>query len=277
MDPNYRTIAKQHLEMAKNKLSTGVDEELAYAALSLRKCMEALTYDKAKNYKDDLPDSIYKQWQPRKLLASILKIDPFADKPSEIRIGIEKTPGVPAKEMKYLGAETPLSIQQLKKYYDLLGAFLHIPTIDQYENDKLPGYEKLKTKCNELIAKLEDVFSSNIHNSNLTALSSIECSCCGEKVSRRILHLKDNIDAECFKCGAEYILSKGDDNQIYWEDKTIEVRCPTENCDAVKILWLKDKKEGSWWQCEGCGGKNIITLGVMRNDNIKFSKDDKAK
>lgn len=68
--------------------------------IKLRNAMEALTYDRARGYTDELPASEYETWQPRKLLQTLL--DAYADVNSTLKFGIEDAPGEPAKVMDLL-------------------------------------------------------------------------------------------------------------------------------------------------------------------------------
>ena len=52
-------------ERAANSNSND-DERPPYAVLELRFAMEAITYDRAQAFKDDLPFEEYSTWQPRK-------------------------------------------------------------------------------------------------------------------------------------------------------------------------------------------------------------------
>ncbi len=51
---NYRNDARNSLKRAIAELAQADDERLKYAALELRMTMEALTYDRALAYKDEL-------------------------------------------------------------------------------------------------------------------------------------------------------------------------------------------------------------------------------
>ena len=69
---------------------------LRYAALELRDAMEALTYDRALTVTDYIPPEEYKTWQPRKLMAVLLDIDPFIGMTSTVAFGREEEYGKPA-------------------------------------------------------------------------------------------------------------------------------------------------------------------------------------
>src|SRR2546429_3472132 len=93
--------------------------------------MECLTYDRALAFKDEFPPSEYDTWQPRKVMSVLLEIDPTADKDSSIAVGVEAVPGVPAASMQSLGSEKVLNLGMLRKHYDALGSYLHVPTLKQ--------------------------------------------------------------------------------------------------------------------------------------------------
>jgi hypothetical protein len=56
------------------------DDRLRYAALELRFAMEAVTYDRALAFRDEISPEEYKTWQPRKLMQILHDIDPTVGK-----------------------------------------------------------------------------------------------------------------------------------------------------------------------------------------------------
>ena len=133
---DYRNLARQHLKHSEEQLAKGTDESLKYAALELRMAMEALTYDRAAAYKDEFPPKEYETWQPRKVMAVLLEIDPMTDKDSSIAIGSEEQYGVPAPKMTSLGTEKVLGLKTLKWHYDALGSYLHIQSLKSVRSGK---------------------------------------------------------------------------------------------------------------------------------------------
>jgi hypothetical protein len=128
---SYRNDARGFLERAENELGSKDDQRLKYAALELRMAMEALTYDRALAYKDDFPATEYETWPPRKVMSVLLDIDSWADKDVSLAFGIEEDYGIPAPKMEFLGVQKSLSMENIKKHYDALGSFIHVPTIKQ--------------------------------------------------------------------------------------------------------------------------------------------------
>lgn len=106
-------------------MGTGDDDDLIDAALRLRMAMEALTYERAAIYDDDLGPEQMKTWQPKRLMDRMLEIDPQADKAAMLSFGIEPSYGETPEKMTLLGTEHVLNLATLKKHYDALGSYLH--------------------------------------------------------------------------------------------------------------------------------------------------------
>jgi hypothetical protein len=110
-------------------MESGDPDRLDYAALELRKAMEAIIYDRAQLYKDEVPVEVYRTWQPRKVLAYMAEIDPMlAHNSWEVSFKPDAKLGQPENSWISLGTETLLTSKNLRKHYDALGHFLHVPT-----------------------------------------------------------------------------------------------------------------------------------------------------
>ncbi|MCW9012781.1 MAG: hypothetical protein OQL06_03285, partial [Gammaproteobacteria bacterium] len=171
MKVNFRHKARESLLRAKNEVNKENDNHLYYTALELRMAIEAITYDRAQAYKEEIPPAEYKTWQPRKLMQLLLDIDPDTDKNSGIGIGLEKTPGVPAEETTYLGTENVFNFKSIKDHYDALGSFLHMPTLKQIEENKAHNASKLRARCEKIIEALEAALSSPVFNITIGSFS----------------------------------------------------------------------------------------------------------
>jgi len=173
MSHNFRSDARKSLELARKELAAGDDERLRHA--ELRMCVEAITYDRAEAYKDELPPEEYETWQPAKLLQALLVIDPTANSAKTIAFGKEDVPGEPAKEMHVLGTDTPLTLKVIKYHYDALGNFLHVPTLKQIQNGNVTTPEKVRQRCEALVIELDATLNSTIFNSTIGQFSHIDC------------------------------------------------------------------------------------------------------
>jgi len=155
--PNYRQLARESVARAKGELATQDLQRLGYAALELRAAMEAVTYDRVLAFKDELPPEEYKTWQPRKLMAALVDIDPAMGMTSTLAAGIEQEYGKPppAKDMKLLGTDHVFTLGELKAHYDAIGSHLHIPSLEQLQTGNIPDATKLRTRCETVIAAMD--------------------------------------------------------------------------------------------------------------------------
>ncbi len=129
--------------------------------------MEALTYDRALAYKDEFPPNEYETWQPRKVMAVLLEIDPMADKDSSLAIGIEDQNGAPAPEMNSLGSEKVLDLRTLNKHYDALGSYLHVQSMKKVRTGKTLDFSKMRERCEKIATFVAQVLSSPVFNVTL--------------------------------------------------------------------------------------------------------------
>jgi hypothetical protein len=209
---DYRDRAHRALERAKTELDSNDDERLAYAMLELRFAMEAITYDRAQAFKDELPYEEYSTWQPRKLVAVLAGIDPSIMKSSTLSFGREDKPSILSTKMKALGTEFVLTAEDVKHHYDALGGGLHIPTMAQFQNDNLPDPVAVRARCGEVVLIVDRVLSSNVWNSTLGMSSRMHCFRCKNPMRRRMPHDAKAIRVECFECKAQYTVEDQGDN-----------------------------------------------------------------
>lgn len=263
---DYRNEARKALERAKQELDSFDNHRLRYAALDLRMALEGLIYERASLYKEEVSNKKLSTWQPGKLLSLLLEIDPSADKSGELYAGIEEEYGKPAKIMNFIGKERALSLREIKRYYDRIGSYLHAPTLEQVSQGKGASTEVIRTRCNEVVEILEQVFSSPVFNINFKVATSISCERCNTKIVRRSpADDAEPIVARCIECSASYILISVGDNQVEWKPQVRDVECANSTCKCTTKFWESDLKLGASWKCSDCGGDNQIVLGVICN------------
>lgn len=260
---DYRNDARRELQRAKDELASDDDERLKYAALELRMVMESLTYDRALAYKDEFPPAEYETWQPRKVMAVLLEIDPNADKDNTIAVGIEPSYGEPPKEMRVVGTEHVLSMATIKKHYDALGSYLHVPTIKQRKGGAKIESAKIRARCGEIAQYLTDVLDSRVWNSIMGTFASIDCIKCGHPIRKRMPHGQSVVDAKCFECGAAYKVRDVGEHKAHFEPDQMEIQCANQECKTSIFPWRSEIENGVGWQCEVCGGQNDIRLMIQ--------------
>lgn len=257
---NYRHEAALHLDAAKNEVDTGDDFRLKYASLELRMAMEGLTYDRALAYKDEFPPNEYQTWQPRKIMAVLLEIDSSADADTSIAIGHEVAYRVPAPEIQALGTDDVLNMATLRRHYDALGSYLHLPSIKQIKAGGAVDFARMRQRCNEIIGEVDKSLSSPIFNITLGEFARFECDRCQQVVRKRLSRDNASMIAECFQCNATYTLSMQTNGKVEIRPNRQDLKCGLDSCVGEIHLWEADLKTGTYWRCDVCGGRNVITL-----------------
>ncbi|MGY2987220.1 hypothetical protein [Bradyrhizobium sp. USDA 4508] len=258
---DYRNRAHRALERARAELASNDDERLPYAVLELRFAMEAITYDRAQAFRDELPYEEYRTWQPKRVVAVLAGIDPSIVKSSTIRFGLEDQSGAPSTNANTLGTECVLSAEDIKGHYDKLGSRLHIPTISQFQDGRLPDPIAVRAQCDEVLSIVDLVLSSKVWNSTLGLFSQINCMRCDKPLRRRMPVGGTSLHVQCFDCKADYTVEQ-DDGEIRWSPKMDEAPCANVNCTREIALWPDQLKPGTYWTCKDCGTVSEISLRV---------------
>ncbi len=267
MTQKYRELAKLHLEEARANLDTDDPVRLRSSALALRMAIEAFTYERVSLYKDDMPSN-HDTWQPRKLMEALLEIDPDADKSSTLWIGIEPSPGERPEKMTPLGTEQVIGQETVKKHYNALGAYLHVPTIRQLAEGKDHNPKKLRDRCHSILEDLGKILDSPVWNVQLRTTASIVCFKCENDIRRQFVEGQGERNVECFNCDATYTLSENNSGQVVWEARTIKVKCPTKGCGHESDVWEKEVKSGTCWTCPECEKNYRLGLAVISGDAL---------
>jgi hypothetical protein len=116
---------RQAFEAAQAMLSRGDDELLRYIARELRRCLEAVVYEKLRVYRDRIPADVARKWQPPQAFDALLLMEPDAEETSTICVTPEREPGVPSGPSRTLGVDHRPGSAGLKKTYNKLGSLLH--------------------------------------------------------------------------------------------------------------------------------------------------------
>lgn len=267
MDINYRQLARTHLESAETEMNSKKDYRLKYAALELRMALEGIIYDRAKAYADEFPPEEYAIWQPQKVLATLLEIDPTADKERSLSVGIEEEHDADASKMEFLGTEKVYSLKNLKKHYHQLGHYLHIPSLKQSLSGNDIDFQKLRNSCEIILSFVDEILKSPIFNCTLGRFTSIPCNSCGKIIRKRIPDNQEEIEAKCFGdgCTAIYrITNKNkEDSDLTWSPYGEKIPCANQSCQHEFFLWHTEIKAGTNWLCPKCDGRNTLSLGIL--------------
>jgi hypothetical protein len=159
------------------------------------------------------------------------------------------------------------TLADLKKHYDAIGSYLHMPSLDQIEQGNVPDVTRLRGRCETVIALLDAVLDSRIFNSTLGQFSCLEkCMRCETPIRRRIPADQTSVEVTCFECKAEYAITQNEDGTTLWHPKMEKISCRTPGCDQTTALWCDEIHPGVNWKCTGCGEHWIIHLGIYKTE-----------
>lgn len=224
--------------------------------------IEALTYDRAQAYAQEIPPSEIDRWQPRKLMEVLIEIEPHADQSGTVSFARESSPGVAAEPMRVLGNERVFGMDAIRKHYDALGSFVHLPTM---RHAQVPtDFDKMRARCDKIATKVGEALSSTIFNFTLGSFSKLDCQECGNPIRKRIPNGQASVVAKCLHCAASYLLTPLEQNKVDWKPQLQSVACATDGCGHVTHIWESEIRLGSHWTCPSCGAKDEIQPTVAR-------------
>jgi hypothetical protein len=201
---------RDHLKRARALLATGSAADLRYAALELRMCLEAMTYDKLRSFANYVtPSFLARTWQPPKLLKAMAQFDSNADKSFILKMGVETTPGGPVNSegMKFVGEHKAFSCAWLTKHYNKLGSYLHL----QAQATPSPAQEaKIRTNLESIFAEIEEAQTGSILGSWMGQVIQFDCHVCAEQITSSLHFVENERRSTCLnpECEAEYLVEK---------------------------------------------------------------------
>ena len=185
--------AMQHLKKAEALIQSGNSDQLRYAALEMRYCIEHIFYGYVPQYKAELPDDVVdgKVWRPGDIIDMIADIDPMVVHDSVIRIGAQPALGVAPAKMIEMGRQSGLSKDLVRKVYHKLGFYLHA-RVDRKPHDP----DHLRKRLLKLLPYLQKYENDTI----IFAIGEryhFNCQACGRPVAKRSEHLERDSFITC--------------------------------------------------------------------------------
>src|ERR1017187_1692533 len=117
-------MGKTRTAAASELLGRNDDAVLRYVALELRRCIEAVVYEKLVAYGDLIPAEAARTWQPPQAFKALLAVEPDADKTATIAIGPQTERAVPSSgPFTTLGVDLRPKAACLQKTWNKLGSF----------------------------------------------------------------------------------------------------------------------------------------------------------
>src|SRR5258705_488452 len=125
-----------HVLTARQLLACEDEPHLRYAALELRMAIEQLFYKLLPSYREELPDDLLKQWQPKKLIDALIDCNPDVEQNFTLTFADELPDGKPGPAMM-VGRYKAVNRKLLRQYYHKLGSLLHASMNDK-RNEPAP-------------------------------------------------------------------------------------------------------------------------------------------
>lgn len=242
---------------AQALLAEPTSGNLRYAALELRLCIEALTYEKLRTFSNMVPEDVLRTWQPPQAVKALLEFEPRADRTFVLYAGREEEYGKPAKEMKYVGTHSSLRLGWLRKHYNKLGSLLHAPAAG---DPKPQDVTTLKEYLAEVIADLQEPLQSTIFGGTFREVFNFTCSACEKPVIANVETVLEKKKAVCLnpQCRAEHFAEVNGAGQATFLLMVTLFECAMEDCDGVAPIQNRKLDVGVEFACPKCGLKHVI-------------------
>lgn len=247
----------QALQRAKTLLLSSDELDLRYAALELRRCIEAVVYEKLLAYQGRFPPEVARKWQPPQAFRALLLMEPDAEQTSVIRYARETEFGKKVAEpYQTLGTDLRFSSKWLNNTYNKLGSVLHA----SWPFAKKQSVSPL-SDCKGFLEKTSDELTPYVKKTFTATFAetvSFVCAECGTTVKANANGLRSTGEITCLnpECGCRYTVSIADD-QYTFSLEALDAECP--RCNQHIKIPEKRIALGYEFTCTGCGGKYSIS------------------
>lgn len=258
MQPQYRILAKERLAKASKLVATGDNDDLVYACLELRKCIEAMCYELLTAYLGEVPLKAFEIWQPDKVMKELLRTDPGAEHTTRIRIKEEGRGGAPDGEWMDLGEDRRLTAAWAAKAYHQLGSFLHVPTIRQAREGISLDTQVSRERAEAIRAHLAHALDTSIWNANFSVFVNVLCTECETPIKRRAAILEKNEPVECGNCGQLFDAEPQSDGRYLFVPHSFSWTCKA--CGEARSIVQSKAKDGVDVSCPKCGDRAVMYL-----------------
>jgi hypothetical protein len=251
VDPLYEK--REAFKAAEELLSKGDDAALRYAALELRRCIEAVVYEKLSAYKDRIPPEAAR-WQPPQALKALLQFEPDAASSKIITQAREAYRGGPTIEpFQFLGHDLRPNVGWLTKNWNKLGSFLHadFPFASHRE-----GLAEQVAFFADVLKDLRPFVVSSF-TCTLATTVSVTCSLCGVPSVANADGVRQRGELLCLNadCGARY-LARFNDTEV-----ELTLDAPVLECRVCSVSFpLAPKKliHGATVKCPSCAAEHRL-------------------
>jgi len=250
------------LARAKMMLASGETDDLRYAALELRRCLEAIVYEKLWAYRDRIPVSVARTWQPPQAFRALLVMEPKAHRTKVIRFARQDQQGVPAsRPFQYLGTDSRFTPQWLTKEYNKLGAYVHAAW--PFAKHTSTNDASRTSQWMNALAGVLDPLVANSFTSTFAEVVSFTCSECGTTIKANAAGLRQTKRVTCLKpgCECDYDVVDADGEFTFILDEST-ANCP--DCGTEIRLPTNRVEKDYRFICAGCKTQYKVSESVWQ-------------
>lgn len=240
--------------------------ESRHIALELRRCLEAVVYEKILAYGDRIPLNVKKSWQPPQAFKALLLFEPNADRTKVVRYARQSTLGVASKgPFKTLGTDRRPSTRWLTKTYNKLGHYLHAKWPFETKAEKVT--DATQKYFREVEAHLTLLVDCQF-TSTIAQVIEFVCTECDSTIRLNAKALEKLNEVECQNrdCGCSYFVIKNDD-KFRFELDAHSAEC-TDCQEQIQIPTVK-LNTGYKFVCKKCQIQFQVTEPKWEFEKIK--------
>lgn len=250
------TEKRQALDCAIEIISRGDDDELRYVALELRRCIEAVVYEKLWVYRDRFPAEVARKWQPPQAFRALLIMEPDAECTKTVSIVQQVESGAPSLGPPHiLGTDHRFSFTWLNKTYNKLGSYLHAswPFAKNHAKNEI---ESTREFLKRVIADMEP-FVRQSFTSTLAKVVAFKCSECDTVIKANAAGVERASEITCLNpdCGCRYFATNNGKDFIFTLDEWT-AGCP--KCMQEIHVPTQKLAFGYRFTCSGCKQRYTI-------------------
>jgi hypothetical protein len=244
---------KEHLQNASSLYKLGDNASLRYCALELRLAIECHVYNQLKASLGNIPESVVNTWQPPQAIKSLCMFEDTADMDLEARIsggGIENIT-LKYKNIKY---------QDLNKWYNTLGSYLHQPTIKkQYFAIDKQKLHNIQVELNKLCDFNLITFSRGYNN--------IKCEKCNKDILFTKSYVEKNNKLNCQSAGCKNyaVIRLSPTGEV---ESFQHASIPCFKCGTKHSMLLCDIDAESEFTCKACKNKHFINKFINSDGRV---------
>jgi hypothetical protein len=251
-------------DAAKALLAKGDEALLRYAALELRRCIEAIVYEKLKSLHDLLPEASVHTWQVPQAFEALVEIEPNAEEDVTYGIALQSDPDKPSPgPYMNIGTDKRPKAKRVETVWNRLGGYLHAEWPFSKKKTKKPTKEILQPMLEEL-----EPLVNNFFNASMYETISFECCGCGAQVKVLKKAVELNGGAVCLTCGMVF-KAENVDGGVQFTSAEPPFTC---ECGVSTFVATKKMRIGSKFGCRGCKRTFEIT-GAHWNCEVVADED----